>query len=74
QLITKEYIYKTQSPTDKRSFLLALTDKGQELMDEVFQKHKENMREIISVLSEEEEEQFKIMLKKVGKRASEYRV
>ncbi|MDA3931169.1 MAG: MarR family transcriptional regulator [Tenericutes bacterium] len=74
QLITKEYIYKTQSPTDKRSFVLALTKKGQDLMDEVFQQHKKNMREIISVLTKEEEEQFKIMLKKVGKRASEYRV
>ena len=74
QLMNKTYIYKTQSPTDRRSFLLALTDKGQDLMDEIFQKHKRNMREIISVLTEEEEEQFKNMLKKVGKRASEYRV
>jgi len=74
QLITKEYIYKTQSPTDRRSYVLALTDKGQDLMNDIFQKHKENMREIISVLSPEEEEKFKDMLKKVGKRASEYRV
>ncbi|QWC00322.1 MarR family transcriptional regulator [Mycoplasmatota bacterium] len=74
QLIQKEYIYKTQSPSDRRSYLLSLTEKGNDLMNDIFYKHKKHMRNIISVLSEGEEEQFKNMLKKIGKRADEYRV
>ncbi|MGE4572625.1 MAG: MarR family winged helix-turn-helix transcriptional regulator [Candidatus Izemoplasmatales bacterium] len=72
QLIQKEYIIKTQSSLDRRSFELDLTQSGQSLMKNIFVKHKKHMRSIIEVLSKEEEEQLRIMLKKIGKRANDY--
>lgn len=72
QLIKKELVIKERSKNDRRSFELVLTDKGYQLMDSAFALHKKHMRNIIDVLSKEEEESLREMLKRIGKRADEY--
>lgn len=72
QLIKKEYIYKSQSKLDRRSFQLDLTAKGESLMGDAFKTHKMHMRNIVNVLTPKEEEELKRILKKVGKSANEY--
>ncbi len=74
QLINKNYIAKNQSDVDRRSYELELTKKGHLLMNDVFETHRKHMRTIVEVLTKEEEEQLRIMLKKIGKRANDYGV
>lgn len=72
QLIKKDFIKKQQSQTDRRSYLLTLSNHGYTLMDSAFKLHKKHMRSILDVLSEEEEQALRAMLKKIGKRANAY--
>lgn len=72
QLIKKAYIKKTKSQTDGRSFLLDLTENGKALMEDAFDQHKDNMHSIIEVLTPEEEDVLRELLKKIGKRANEF--
>jgi MarR family 2-MHQ and catechol resistance regulon transcriptional repressor len=66
-LVAKNYIKKVQSEKDKRSFLLSLTDIGRKLMDKIFPIHKSNMRKILDVLENDEEETMQKALVKIGK-------
>ena len=72
QLIKKSLVMKEQSTKDRRSYELVLTKEGQLLMENAFVLHKKHMRDIIDVLSEEEEKNLREMLKKIGKKANEY--
>jgi MarR family 2-MHQ and catechol resistance regulon transcriptional repressor len=74
QLIKKDYIQKQQSEEDRRSYVLELSENGYQLMDSAFKLHKKHMRSIIDVLSKEEEQQLRDMLKRIGKRANEYAI
>lgn len=73
QLIKKQYIKKERSAEDGRSYLLSLTDEGHDLMERAFKQHKKNMRTIIDCLSPKEEEQLREYLKRIGKKACEYK-
>jgi MarR family 2-MHQ and catechol resistance regulon transcriptional repressor len=66
-LVTKGYILKIQSNIDKRSFMLELTDKGRLLMNKIFPIHKQNMRAILNVLEDNEEQILQKALVKIGK-------
>ena len=72
QLIRKDYLRKSKSQTDGRSFQLDLTTKGSNLMEGAFLEHKKHMRNIVEVLTTKEEEELKRLLKKVGKSANDY--
>ena len=66
-LVKKNYISKNKSDIDKRSFYLQLTDVGKSIMDRIFPIHKKNMRSILDVLDEKEEEVLQKALIKIGK-------
>lgn len=70
-LVTKGLIYKIQSPKDKRSFDLSLSEKGRSFMGEIFPLHLSSMRDILDVLDEEEEKILQKALIKLGKAAKE---
>ncbi|MFW5794427.1 MAG: MarR family winged helix-turn-helix transcriptional regulator [Bacillota bacterium] len=72
QLDKKNYLKKQKSEEDKRSYILCLTKTGKNLMEKAYQKHEKNMREIIEELSLEEEKKLQNLLKKIGKKASNY--
>lgn len=65
----KGFITKNQSDKDKRSFMLELTNSGKSLMDKIFPIHKKNMRSILDVLDDEEEQILQKALVKIGKKA-----
>jgi len=66
-LVNKGYIIKKQSEKDKRSFVLELTQMGRKMMDVIFPLHKQNIRDILNVLDEEEEIALQKALVKIGK-------
>ncbi|WP_445678557.1 MarR family winged helix-turn-helix transcriptional regulator [Radicibacter daui] len=54
-------------PDDRRAFLVALTEKGHALLDEVLPAHVENERTILAALSPDEQEQlYRLMGKLLG--------
>ena len=72
QLTKKAYIQKTRSNIDGRSYECSLTDQGNNLMGKAYKEHKKNLRKIIDVLSSEEEQKLRELLKRIGKKASEF--
>ncbi|MCF7924642.1 MAG: MarR family transcriptional regulator [Candidatus Izimaplasma sp.] len=72
QLEKKNYLIKTQSSEDKRSYILSLTKAGKDLMNKVYVEHLKNMRKILDKLDETEELNLQKSLKKIGKTASYY--
>lgn len=68
-LVKKNYIIKNQSEKDRRSFMLELSNQGKDLMDKVFIQHQKNLRNVLDVLTENEERALQKSLIKIGKRA-----
>lgn len=60
------YVKRMADATDRRALLIGLTGKGQDLFDEIFPIHAQDMEKIISVLDEQEIEQLSVLLKKLG--------
>lgn len=60
-----QLVESVESPDDRRENLLSLTAKGQELLQQHRIAMKERMREYINRLSDEEIEQFTIIMKKM---------
>ena len=58
------YVQRTPDPEDKRSYLISLTDKGIEKIEEVLPEHAANVHNIFRVLTEEEQEELIRMLRK----------
>jgi len=56
---------RTPHETDRRSFLIALTEKGQKLFVEHHQYHLHLTEEITATLSKEEQAQFSTVLEKI---------
>lgn len=63
----KNYIKRTQDKKDKRIYKITLTENGKEFMDLIYPKHKETLRQKLSVLNDEEELYLQSLLKKIGK-------
>lgn len=59
-------IRRERSPHERRMVLVFLTDKGRELMEEVFPKHAERLTECLSVLSDEEQKTLGALCKRLG--------
>jgi DNA-binding MarR family transcriptional regulator len=58
QLIEIDIVTKIQSTTDKRFYFLKLTSKGKEIMKMHEQVHKNTIKKILTVLNNEEVENF----------------
>lgn len=59
-------VERTRSANDRRVILVQLTLKGRALFGEMFSKHAEVIADLASVLSEEEQRQLSLLLKKLG--------
>lgn len=59
-----DLIKKEVNPDDKRSFLISLTSKGRNLIDELLVEHVENVNNIFSVLTTEDKENLIQIFKK----------
>lgn len=67
QLEKKGLLERQRCPVDKRVFYAKNTEKGNELISNVFPEHKQMITELMSVLSEEELVEMTLQLKKLGK-------
>ncbi|WP_090868148.1 MarR family winged helix-turn-helix transcriptional regulator [Oceanobacillus limi] len=71
KLVEKQYLERRACPNDRRVTYATITKKGNALMNEVFPKHMEAMREIMGGLTMEEKEFVITHLKKLGHYAKE---
>lgn len=69
KLEDKALIKKQKSSQDKRQFHISITPKGQSLLDDMYPKHVQSLRQKLNVLTAEEEIELQRLLKKVGKKA-----
>lgn len=66
QLEGKKLVKRVDCPDDRRKKFASITEYGRDFMDKVFPKHEERIREIFSVLKEEEIDQAIRLFKKIG--------
>ncbi|MFS0749181.1 MarR family winged helix-turn-helix transcriptional regulator [Oceanobacillus sp. 1P07AA] len=57
---------RSDSPDDRRAVYIEITDKGKEIMDDIFPKHQRVIEEIFDGISEEEKQTVIDVLKQVG--------
>ncbi len=60
-----ELVLRKENPSDKRSFIVCLTKRGEELISEVFKKHMELVAESLSKITEEEKDTVIKILRKL---------
>src|ERR1700752_1278680 len=70
RLVVKGLVSRVESPEDRRVRIVALTQRGKELILPAFRKHAGQMKRVFSELSPEELCGLEAALKKVGKRAA----
>ncbi|USH04549.1 MarR family transcriptional regulator [Grimontia kaedaensis] len=63
-LVKRGLVIRQASDTDRRSCLVTLTEEGKALIDKVIEQHVENERQILAVLSKEEQTQLAGLLRK----------
>ena len=61
------FIEKKQDPEDKRSCIISITDKGKKVIEDIFPAHIQNSKNIFGILTEEEKQTLKTILKKFKK-------
>ncbi|EGQ26292.1 MarR family transcriptional regulator [Mammaliicoccus sciuri] len=66
KLEKKKYLERKPCPKDRRVTYAAITEAGNELMNEVFPKHKQDIKEIFAGLNTSEKEMMIQQLKKLG--------
>ena len=66
-LIKKDFILKTKNINDKRYHIVELTNKGRDLMDDIYPKHVQKLRKYIDILNQDDELALQTNLKKLGK-------
>lgn len=66
KLVKKGLLNRKTSTGDRRVYYIQLTNEGRTFMDDIFPKHEAFISDIFSSLSEEEQERFITMMKKVG--------
>ncbi|CAH7018926.1 MarR family transcriptional regulator [Vibrio chagasii] len=66
-LINQELVKKSPNPEDKRSQLLVLTDKGEEIMGKVSNIDREMLQRMTKGMAEDELEQFRKVANKMAK-------
>ena len=60
----KGWLYKKTCPTDKRAFLVGLTDEGKKLFESLLPEHRNEIKNTYSILSSEEKQELIKILKK----------
>lgn len=71
KLEKKHLIERKPCPKDRRVTFAVITEAGQQLMNEIFPKHKEAIQDIFGGLNVEEKKQVITHLKKLGMHAKE---
>lgn len=69
KLEEKGHLLRKPCPEDRRITFATITDKGRQLMDEIFPSHKEAIKNAVDGLAPEEKETVLHLLKKLGIRA-----
>lgn len=67
RLLDKDLITKVIDPKDNRVHNIHLSVKGKTLMEEIYPKHVQILRQTLDRLTVEEEAQLQALLKKIGK-------
>src|SRR5215469_13063801 len=70
RLFAKGLVSRVESTEDRRVRIIALTQRGKDLIVLAFRKHAGQMKKVFSELSPEDLRDLEVALKKVGKRAS----
>jgi MarR family transcriptional regulator, 2-MHQ and catechol-resistance regulon repressor len=70
RLVAKGLVSRVESPEDRRVRIVALTQRGKDLIVSAFRKHSGQMKKVFSELSPEELRNLELVFKKVGKRAA----
>jgi MarR family multiple antibiotic resistance transcriptional regulator len=65
RLEKKALITRSPDPNDRRSLLIAVTDKGREVIDRALPLAVNSQKELVSALTDDEIQQLKIMLRKI---------
>lgn len=71
KLEKKGFVIRQPSPSDRRTSIVVLTEKGKSLFDEIFPKHVEVISQNLAFVSNEEKQQLIYLLKKIGMGAKE---
>ncbi|GGN55854.1 MarR family winged helix-turn-helix transcriptional regulator [Oceanobacillus indicireducens] len=71
KLEKNELLRRTNCKDDRRVIYIEITDKGKEVMNEVFPKHQARIEEVFEGISEEHKEILIETIKTVGKRAGD---
>jgi MarR family 2-MHQ and catechol resistance regulon transcriptional repressor len=71
KLEQKGLLVRRACPKDRRVTYAQITDKGKQLIEEIFPPHEERINEIVSVLTSEEKNVVTELLKKVGYHAND---
>lgn len=72
KLEEKGFLYRKACPTDRRVTYASLTGEGQKLMNEVFPKHAEELKNIMGGLTIDEQKELVEKVKRLGIYAQEY--
>ena len=70
RMVAKGLVSRVESTNDRRIRIVALTERGRDLIVPAFRRHSGQMRKVFSELSPEELRGLEVALKKVGKRAA----
>lgn len=65
-LVKDNLVKRCIDPKDRRVNLISITEKGKDLISEIFPKHLENINEIFSALTTEEKKNLISLLKKLS--------
>ena len=66
RLEQKSLVSREASPNDRRVRIVALTKKGRALISELYERHVADLETITGVLTEKEQDQLRVLLKKLG--------
>ena len=66
-LAKEGYVKKYKNPEDKREYIVEISEKGREFMENFFPEHIENLSGILKALDSKEKEKMIKLCKKLGK-------
>jgi len=66
RLDQKSLVSREASPNDRRVRIVALTRKGRALISELYERHVADLEAITGVLTKKEQDQLRVLLKKLG--------
>jgi len=65
-LVKENLVERCSDPKDRRVNLISITEKGRNLISEIFPKHLENINDIFSILTSEEKKNLIKLVKKLS--------